>query len=169
MSQFSRRAKWLDFLFPASSLPRTKDPGDVSEDVSLVQLYDGGGVAVPPMEEWFFGPVLSGVGVAKTTAVLSVPVGKVYRLFGASCFTLQGIGPKVSLVVSQAAASGGVVLSRETVAPAVGNGSVNLIERPVVLPARSFLYVPHFDGDANSAISIVTYGAMSPAGSAFTC
>ena len=44
MSQFSRRARWLNALFPASVLPQSQDPGVVSDDVSLVQQYDGGGI-----------------------------------------------------------------------------------------------------------------------------
>ena len=45
MTQFSRRARWLNTLFPASKAPQVRDPGVVSDDVSLVQQYDAGGYA----------------------------------------------------------------------------------------------------------------------------
>lgn len=43
MTQFSRRARWLDALFPQSVAPANPDPATRSDDVSLVQSYDGGG------------------------------------------------------------------------------------------------------------------------------
>lgn len=46
MSQFSRRARWLRQLFTQSVSPAQSDPSVVSDDVSLVQTYDGGGVGI---------------------------------------------------------------------------------------------------------------------------
>ena len=43
MTQFSRRARWLNALFPQSVAPANPDPALRSDDVSLVQTYDGGG------------------------------------------------------------------------------------------------------------------------------
>jgi len=43
MTQFSRRARWLDSLFPQSVAPANPDPSVLSDDVSLTQSYDGGG------------------------------------------------------------------------------------------------------------------------------
>jgi len=44
LSQFSRRARWLQDLFTPSVAPHGADPSVVSDDVSLVTQYDGGGI-----------------------------------------------------------------------------------------------------------------------------
>jgi len=49
LSQFSRRARWLQRLFPPSVLPGRSDPSIVSDDVSLVQTYDAGGLGLEPI------------------------------------------------------------------------------------------------------------------------
>jgi len=46
LSQFSRRARWLQDIFTPSVAPHQQDPSVVSDDVSLVQQYDGGGIGV---------------------------------------------------------------------------------------------------------------------------
>lgn len=64
MTQFSRRARWLNTLFPQSVAPASADPAVRSDDVSLVQSYDGGGwgisEAVFPAEQDIVadGPVI---------------------------------------------------------------------------------------------------------------
>lgn len=65
MSQFSRRARWLNDLFPASVLPQSKDPARVTDDVSLVQPYDGSGWGIPEGGDYAQrSPIISTVTVA---------------------------------------------------------------------------------------------------------
>jgi len=46
LSQFSRRARWLAQLFTPSVTPNLVNPTSLSDDVSLVQQYDGGGIGM---------------------------------------------------------------------------------------------------------------------------
>lgn len=71
MSQFSRRAKWLNAIFPASVAPQIQGPGELSEDVSLVQPYDGGG----------YGLSIPGLTVTNTRSPLLTTAPTGFHIF----------------------------------------------------------------------------------------
>jgi len=110
LSQFSRRARWLNQLFTSSVAPQVSDPSQVSDDVSLVQPYDGGGIAIaiptfPPLHDsGVDGPLLftepfvgiidfkSGVGITVQTDIFQLPDTLVARLLSVGLTTLAGSG-----------------------------------------------------------------------------
>lgn len=170
MSLFSRRARWLNVLFPASVAPAKQAPGDLSNDVSLVQQYDGGGWIIPDRSTWFRGPFLSPTAIAGETPLLTVSRDEVFRLFSVHVFTVVGQTAHVSLVVSPEPAQGGVVLTPEYTTAAIGIGGQALeLNRPIVVPPGAHLYGAHFLGNTLTIISWSLYGCLAPAGSVFNC
>lgn len=94
MSQFSRRARWLNSLFPASVLPQSQDPGEISDDVSLVQNYDGGGWGFPAPDDFIVNsPILD--GVTGVHIYFTLPVDEYARLVAMSLGFIGGAGATV--------------------------------------------------------------------------
>jgi len=94
LSQFSRRARWLNFLFPASVLPQSTDPGLVSDDVSLVQNYDGGGWGFAKPDDFIINsPILD--GATGRHIYFTLPVDEYCRLVAMSLAFIGGGGNTV--------------------------------------------------------------------------
>ncbi len=85
MGRFSRQAPWLRRIFPPSTVPETKQPSAVSEDVQLTQDYLAGGQTQAP-SFWIFEDqaIIPGAG---NTVTLVAPVSfaagspEVWRIF----------------------------------------------------------------------------------------
>jgi len=109
LSLFSRRARWLQELFPASVAPKVRDPSSVSDDVSLVQQYDGGGVGfpIPTFPPVTAGPAtftatvpevgirefLTTVGIATSTDLILMPTGLYARILSITAVISAGTTP----------------------------------------------------------------------------
>jgi len=110
LSQFSRRAKWLNELFPPSVAPVVSDPTRRSDDVSLVQQYDGGALGISPATfpddpsvlgialeinepEMGIREFLTVIGISTITDLLVLPDGLYARIFGATHFLVAGAAP----------------------------------------------------------------------------
>jgi len=169
LSQFSRRARWLNRLFPASVAPTTTDPAIRSDDVSLVQPYDGSGWGVPNLEDWFFGPFLSPVGITGDTELVAVPEDSVFRVFSISAFTVIAAVAQVQPVVSQLQGVGGVNLYDQLATRTVVAGPTTFASRAIVLAPGSFLRGSHFLGNGTTQLSWSVYGCMVPTGTVFYC
>ena len=171
MSQFSRRARWLNELFLQSKAPASRDPDSVSDDVSLVQQYDGGGWLIPDTPDWFHGPFLSPAGAAGATALLTVPEDSIFRLFSIHVFTVVNPVATCNPIVSQFATTGGVSLAHQLVTPLspLGGASTFELNRAIVLPPGTFLYGSHLLGGAGTILSWNVYGCLAPIGSVFSC
>lgn len=172
MSQFSRRARWLNVLFPASSAPRTADPGTVSDDVSLVQPYDGGAWPIPEASSWITLRD-SPVGATGLTTIVTLGPDEVFRFFQMHAFNL--IDPAANFQ-PQAVVPGSVPLtaaalsdSRATTGIAGTNVVPNNMNRAIVLPPGMRLQVSHFGGGVATQLRYVIYGCRAPAGSVFHC
>jgi len=161
LSQFSRRAKWLGDLFSASVLPRADDPGVVSDDVSLVQSYDGGGHGF----EKFFRSVLF-TGATNATDIITVAEDEVFRLYAVESH---------SIVSGQASVLEALLINLEfplTNVP-VGNPPVlsntpTLWETsvPIMMPLTR-LSVGYTGGIAATQIFFAVYGTRAPLGTVF--
>jgi len=90
LSQFSRRATWLNILFPASVAPQTRDPGQRSDDVSLVQPYDGGGFGFAHSDHLVVTTgALTAAAVAEGATILTIGPEEIYRIMGAMVTNLD--------------------------------------------------------------------------------
>lgn len=170
MTQFSRRARWLNQLFPASKAPQTKDPGSVSDDVSLTQPYDGSGWPLPDFASWIIQKD-SPVGIDGQTDMITVPEGSVYRLFSANSFRLIPANAQTQLFVTNL---GGIPVTAVALADPVSTGfqqgnNIYQFQKSIVVPAGLTLRFEHFLGDVNTQIRFGIYGCLAPAGTAFYC
>lgn len=168
MSQFSRRARWLNFLFPASVAPTVTDPALRSDDVSLVQPYDGSGWGIPPLGDWFLGPFLSPTGGAADTELVAVAADEVFRLFAVSVFTVATLVADAAPIASQVQGAGGVQIAPNQQSPGLAFGS-NVYQFPggMILPPGSFLRGGHFNGNGTTILSWSVYGCRAPSGTVF--
>jgi len=149
-------------------LPQSGDPGSVSDDVSLVQPYDGGAWPIPRLEDWFFGPFVTPAGASGDTNLLTVPEDSVFRVFAISVFTVVAAVATVNVVVSQLPLVGGVVVSPSiaTLASALGPVSPDL--DPIVVPPGASIRGAHFNGNGTTILSWGMYGCLAPSGSVFS-
>lgn len=164
----------MNFLFPASHLPATTDPDRLSEDVSLVQQYDGSGWGFPEDPTNWNTVVLSAAGVDVDTVLVTVPRGFVYRLFAAHVFTLIAPPPVSQLLVGTIGASQTfVALTNRLLVPGVGLGNISFslhgLNRPIVIGPGMELQGSHFSGGAATVLSYSTYGCLAPLGTVFAC
>lgn len=168
MSQFSRRARWLNQLFTASVAPQSSDPAVVSDDVSLVQPYDGSGWPIPQLGDWFSGPFLSPTGAAADTELIQVADDEVFRLFAISVFTVATLVADAGPIVSQIQGAGGVQIAPNQQSPGLAFGS-NVYQFPggMILPPGSFLRGGHFNGNGTTILSWSVYGCRAPSGTVF--
>jgi len=170
LSQFSRRARWLNRLFTASVAPQTSDPSSVSDDVSLVQPYDGSGWPIPTNTSWI-QQFDTAVGISVQTDLFTIPEGFVYRLFGASGFAIIQPSPngiffvkdKISTPNTAVNISGNIDFSLF-----VGNHRAEL-NQAIVIPAGLILAFDYTGGAAGTQMRVSIYGALCPEGTVFYC
>lgn len=171
MSQFSRRSRWLNALFPASVAPQSSDPGSVSDDVSLVQPYDGSGWPIPARNTWIT-QILSVAGVNTSTVLLLVPPGFVYRLFAASVFNavLPTGGAQLVLRDLISVPNVAVALAAEQATGGPTHGNVHFeLNTAIVVPEGLTITGEGLTQGAGSVLSWSIYGALCPAGTVFYC
>lgn len=167
MSQFSRRAKWLNALFPASVAPQLTDPDRVSDDVSLIQSYDGSGWGIPNRNDWFHLADLT--GIAGSVEIFRVPDDFVFRLFAAQCLQVVGPGPQVQLFVKDLQSTPNQATSLTSFfALTVNNLNLPLQTALVIGPGMS-ITGDDFNGGAGSIVRFTIYGCLAPVGTVFGC
>lgn len=137
MSQFSRRARWLNQLFPASAAPTINDPGVRSDDVSLVQPYDGSGWGVIQPTD-FISRTISGIAAQGNVILRTVGANNIIRILAASYEHTAGVLPtQVCLEVHDPVAIRSVVISTvpATFAFAVVENPIEIV-CPIILPGH---------------------------------
>ena len=166
MAGFSRRARWLNALFPASEIPAVTDPSTLSDDVSLVQSYDGGGMSFRERTAMFFQVDKTGDGVS--VFVIQVPEDSLCRLYAVSVFTIVGPVSTVQLFAVEPDKNIAAMLAPEVASPAVAAGSIPFdLNRAIVLPPGSNLQGNQFGGGAGTVIRYTAYAVIAPLGTVF--
>jgi len=164
LSQFSRRANWLSKLFPASISPTTKDPGQRSDDVSLVQPYDASGWAFQDSNSW-----------AKRTDVLTGATGfsilqvidldSIFRLLGMDTITLVDAKPSIlPSVIDREGTGDQFFLAKQTVSS--NGGLIFELNTPIIGPGSS-IRIDWAGGDGNTQFTVGWYGVLAPLGTVF--
>lgn len=167
MGQFSRRARWLNEIFPASKAPQTRDPAQVSGDVSLTQPYDAGGYA---FDDPYIRSVGSAAGITDQVEIFRVPEDSIFRILGAG----------VECTVS---ATANLVTHLSVQTTLITNRDVTITDEvfvPIIAPARfgyqifcpilapgTVLFGEHRVGVAGTEMLYAVYGTMAPLGTVF--
>jgi len=162
MSGFVRPANWLRHLF-TSSQTGPVNPTEVSDDVSLIQPYDGGGYPLFDPGEWAKDST-SATGAAKTTALFSVPDDKIARILSASIVHTAGVAPDVYFRVETPQFSMGISENLTALADAEDQGFQ--IHSPIIGPGHN-LVGRHFGGDGSTVIIFRLYLCVVPIGTVF--
>lgn len=166
MSQFSRRARWLNFLFPASVAPQLTDPGTVSEDVSLTQPYDGGGFSLADVDWFHF--ITGPAGAIGSFVVFTIPPGFMFRWMAADGQTLAGVTPQglFRITATSGGPSSGEIRATDQVVIPTGGIIMPLREIRMVPPSSNINFF-YNGGDAATIVIARIYGALVPVGTVF--
>lgn len=145
-------------------VPTSRFPAIVSEDVSLVAPYDGGGWGMIARADYVVQTV-SAIGAALSTTLLVVGEGNVFRILAADCFHSAGTTASCRLFVQ---ADGSAVACFITPDVASTSGGVNIpnIGTPIVPPGAT-LIGDHFGGGAATVITWRILGLEVPLGTGF--
>jgi len=168
MSQFSRRARWLNTLFPASVAPQVRDPGQRSDDVSLVQPYDGGGYGYQTAPAEWFRSFDNAAAAAGSQVAFIVPENQVYRIIGAHCDPFNGVVyDEAQIAISNDAGGGGLnCIVSDLINPGLFILGFTLTPGLVVGPELEVL-VRFGGGNGASQAHWNFYGIFAPLGTVF--
>ena len=161
MSKFVRPAAWLRQLFTQS---RTEyvNPSTVSQDVSLVQPYDGSGWGIPDPGQ-MIKQADSGTGSPISVVVYTVPVNRIARLLGLS---IERIVSTDYTRTWFSVTLGGMKVGISSVSPSV-DLSLGLQVYCPVLPPGAILSGEAAGGGAGSGIQATALIVECPIGTVF--
>jgi len=161
MSNFVRPAAWLRQLYTQSRTEHVH-PTRVSDDVSLVGAYDGGGWGFVVPAQWI-QTATSLVGVATTTTILSVPADHIVRILAASARLLAGAVPTYcTLSLEDPNAAIGVDISPHLVTVSAQQHSFEL-RCPILGPTHDLIGRVE-GGDASTQMLFRIYSCTLPLG-----
>lgn len=165
MSQFSRRARWLQDLFPSSVAPRAQDPGFLSDDVSLVQQYFDGYAGGNELDWFHF--IVTPLAAAGINNILVVDNDSIFRIMAASATGIAGVDPVARLQISgiSPGSVGSVILTPEILVTTAG--VVLPITNARILPPNTIIEVEHRGGNAATTIVVNVFGISVPPGTVF--
>jgi len=165
LSQFSRRARWLNALFPQSVAPATRDPAQRSDDVSLVQPYDGGGygyrISAPVVRTAIQTGALGGIIIINTSQ------DEVYRIESMDSVMIAGARPTVFIIVIDEGSLDSVNISGSILAPGVGASQLMPDLHPTVIGPNMSVNCQWFGGDVLTQLTFGVYGFRAPLGTSF--
>ena len=172
MTQFSRRARWLNSIFPASVVPQVQDPAVVSDDVSLVQPYDGGGIALSRGSAFHRFDTTSGAS-GETGVIFTTGEEEVARIYAAQVFSiaLGAAIPNCELVISPVLGNVACAITEVAVAPAVSDLAHEFLMKGaggLMVPPEHEIQYSYEGGTAVSTLlSFTVYAVIAPIGSVF--
>jgi len=166
LSQFSRRARWLNQLFPASVVPQQSDPSVVSDDVSLVQSYDGGGLGFQEPSTLIREFIIP-IGVADSIDCIVNGENEVSRIYAIGCRQISGTDATVFMtIISGAGVEIGIGFRDVSVATTTRTPFI-LDSRPLILGPSCTLRGNTLTGGADSLFAVQVYSAQAPLGTVF--
>jgi len=188
LSQFSRRARWLQDLFTPSVAPHRQDPSVLSDDVSLVQAYDGGGIGVVPPSfpaqrdgeavgagvpllieapEVSIRSYLTAKGIAINSDMYSLPTGLYARILLLSTNLNDGTTPTTqNFSVNQPTGTpgGGFQANLTHISASVGNPVTARGLMCSILPPGMMIKAHHTGGAADTQIRVGLVWIVAPVG-----
>jgi len=168
LSQFSRRARWLNQLFTASRAPQSQDPNSVSDDVSLVQPYDGSGWGIMDPGQTIVN-VQSPLGAVGLTQISAVGRRTIARLLGVGVFHAAGALPTdVKLYLLGQDNNFSVAIGRLYDKPMLTTPMRNPMQfQSPMMPPGTILQGHHTGGDAATLVQYTALIMQAPVGTVF--
>lgn len=169
MVDFSRRARWLNVLFPASSAPQVQDPGVRSNDVSLVQPYDGGGYGFPGQLRAMVSNHLSTVGITGFNLLVETDPDQIFYIGAVAVTSLVGDCPVITLNIIEQTAPPRQAIIHTATNLLFASVAFKLLDTPVkVMGPNSHLRIDWLGADADFQFNATLYGILAPLGTVFT-
>ena len=166
MSQFSRRARWLNQIFPASVAPTTKDPGQRSDDVSLVQPYDGGGLGFQNVDT-FCRRFAIPIGVSNAINCQVNDENTIMRVYAIDVVQLAGEDANVFMRVTSPAGDS-VYVAYDNILGVTTHPRPFVVSTDFrILGPGQTLAAETLGGGAASQFTVGVYGAIAPLGTTF--
>ena len=170
MSQFSRRARWLNDLFPQSVAPTVTDPAQRSDDVSLTAPYDGGGYGFANAAQLVTNTGILPAAASGGSVIITTAEDEIYRLMAGSVIKHAGNNALVWLIVIDNGGAGdscGISEAFNTTGTGF-NQTMPMSQALTVGPSMT-ITVQWVNGDVLTALSFQVYGFRAPLGTAFQC
>lgn len=162
MARFTRPAPWIQDLFTPSRSQKD-DPGIRSDDVSLIQPYDGSGWPLQPVGEWVTNKQLA-AATDKSVPFSTLRDDQVSRIIALSCDLLAGANATAFFFIEGPANLGVGCSSRVTTV----DGELNAFEiySPIIPPGHR-LTGRYFGGDVLTVINFHAALCTVPLGTVF--
>lgn len=166
MTQFSRAAPWLRSLFIESSSPTVKNPATRSDDVSLVQPYDGGGWPLAGRDSSAWAVTFTtNVGVTGVNTDFTLLKNEIMRILAIGIVTASGAIAN-SQVRVQIAGVGTVISISDDKKSHLTEEQPLVPIAPLVGP-ESRLIFRHYAGSAATSIKFNLLVVRVPIGTVF--
>jgi len=163
MSRFARSASWLRHLFtPAHS--KQPSPGLLSDEVSLIQPYDGGGFPLTPVGEQMIR-VTSATIAAVQTSIVTLREDEIGRILAVSALLSAGVAP-VARVNVNAPNGLSCAISQDLAAVGLNFNTSMVMDSPILNPGFELLG-QHTGGDAATIVIWTVILARAPIGTVF--
>lgn len=188
MSQFTRRARWLQQLFTPSVAPAVPAPTSLSDDVTLVQQYDGGGLAIaeatfPAIRDASGAPLeirspeisirdyQTKIGITTVSDLFNLGPDLVARIFAANLTLTAGIGAEINYLTVTAPTGSGVGNHLWVFSTPFNNvsspGDQRRFSHDPILPPGMQLNFFSTGGDASSSGRLTIAMIVAPIGTLF--
>jgi len=169
LSQFSRRARWLNQIFRASKAPQVSDPSVVSNDVSLVQPYDGSGWGFMNTGQMMINIQNSPASAQDTTDIVTMDEFTFGRILGVGVIIAAGVAPtSIKLYLRNLDNNFATAIGRLWDKPMLPTPMRNPLQiQSPILPPGLTLQGHHDGGDAATLIQYTACVIQVPVGTVF--
>lgn len=159
--KFARRAGWLTELFTPSVTPPTRFPDQYSNDVSLIQPYDGGGWGMINSEA-YITQAANVAGASGTLTIKDIAPENIFRFLSAAVILTAGVAPSVVLEIFTIDGSRSQSISSLVTPNGARWTTFDLI--PPIIGPNHRIRAPWAGGDAATVITVSLFGPEIPLG-----
>ncbi len=149
-------------------IPQIQDPALVSDDVSLVQPYDGGGYGFADPSTFCTRTAIPTAGATGGEIIITTGPDEIFRLMGADVAQIAGARPAAHIIVIDKGGSGeSVAITQDFGTPPIGR--IDAFPRFIGLTVgpSCVLNGQWTGGDVLTQITFGVYGFRAPLGTVF--
>lgn len=148
--------------------PQVRDPGEISDDVSLVQPYDGGGYGFAADSTPMVRNQLSTVGVTGFVELVTTGPDQIFRILAVSAIPFVGDATRLRLNIIETPPARQAFISNQVIILAA-TAEIFIFDSIVpIMGPNSALRIDWENGQPTFQFNTTTYGVLAPLGTAFT-